>query len=174
MSCATGAPLKFGPVRGHIALDAHVLRMASEFAAEHYKAEEATGFAGENVEVFENPTWAPKRESWIPVDELKALGYRATSSGYGEEMVVTRGVDQHVDDAHGPVLCLVLHNDGLTFRQGSASHKTRAGEWFIFHDRANHGVKEIRGAAAYVALTVPLDLRFMRRESEGIEVEEGR
>lgn len=147
---------KFGPVLGHVDLGPHVLKQARKFAAEHFTAEEAIEFSGEDVEVFANPIWAPKRESWLPVAELRALGFHASANGSGEEMVVTLGVDQHIDGVHGPVLCLVLHNDGLTFRQGNVSHRPVAGDWFIFNDRANHGVKEKKGAAVFVALTIPL------------------
>lgn len=148
---------QYGEILGHVDLGSHVKASASKFAAEHYKAEEAIGFSGESVEVFANPVWAPKREAWVPVKQLAELGMKLFKSRAGEEMVVTLGVDQHVDSIHGSVLCLVLHNDGLTFRQGRVSHIPAAGDWFIFNDHANHGVKESAGAAVFAALVLPLE-----------------
>ena len=49
--------------------------------------------------------------------------------------MVTAGADQRTDNFHGPVLLVVLHNDGLKFKQGKISHAPTAGEWFIFNDR---------------------------------------
>ena len=96
-----------------------------------------------------------KVTSLVAYDELTAAGFRL--DGRGEEMVVTLGVDQHVDGIYGPVLCLVLHNEGLTFRQGKVSHKPLAGDWFIFNDSAKHGVKEAKGSTAFVGLTLSLE-----------------
>lgn len=146
-----------GEIQGRINLGTHVLRQASKFAAEHYRAEAAIDFSGEDVETFANPVWAPKRSTWVPVKRLAELGLCVTQDGKGEEMNVTLGVDQHIDDFYGPVLCFVLHNDGLTFRQGRVSHQPVAGDWFVFNDRERHGVKEAKGAAVFVALTLPLE-----------------
>lgn len=147
---------KFGEIQGRIDLDASVLREAAAFAAAHYQAAEEAEFCGEPVETFSTPSWAPSRVNCLPIDALQSLGFRPVASGSGEEMVATVGIVQHVDHIHGPVMCLVLHNDGLTFRQGKVSHVTRAGEWFIFNDRANHGVKETKGDGVYMALVFPL------------------
>lgn len=148
---------RYGEILGHVDLGSVVTSQASKFAAEHYKAEEATSFSGDPVEVFATPVWAPSREAWVPVKRLAELGLQLTKSRAGEEMVVTLGVDQHVDSIHRDVLCLVLHNDGLTFRQGGVSHKPVGGDWFIFNDHANHGVREAKGAAVFAALVLPLE-----------------
>lgn len=147
---------RFGQVLGKVELADLVLQRASSFAAEHYLAEEAKEFSGEDVETFSIPSWAPSREAWVPAQQLADLGYRLAGDGAGEEMVATLGVDQHVDAVYGRVLCLVLHNDGLVFRQGRVSHKPVAGDWFVFNDRAKHGVKEAKGKSVFVALTLPL------------------
>ncbi len=70
--------------------------------------------------------------------------------------MLTAGVDQHTDDFFGPVLLVVLHNDGLRFRQGGANHVPVAGDWFIFDDRVKHGVTSARGRASFVGWSIPL------------------
>ena len=147
---------KFGEIQGWIELGESVQREAAAFAAKHFQEAKAADFCGDAVEAFDTPSWAPNRTDFLPIDALKALGFQPLPPGPGEEMVATVGIDQHVDDIHGPVLCLVLHNDGLTFRQGKVSHATQPGQWFVFNDSANHGVKETRGDGVYLALVFPL------------------
>lgn len=71
-------------------------------------------------------------------------------------MVVTAGVDQHTDEFHGLVLLVVLHNDGLKFKQGKVSNVPAAGDWFIFDDCKNHGVSSAPGSATFVGWAIPL------------------
>ena len=148
---------KLGEILGRVELGKVVTQRAANFSAEYYQTEKAVDFCGESVESYSNPSWAPKRESWVPEQRLAGLGFRLTEDGAGEEMVVTFGLPQHIDAIYGPVLCLVLHNDGLTFRQGRVAHKPMAGDWFIFNDRANHGVKEANGEAVFCGLVLPLE-----------------
>lgn len=47
--------------------------------------------------------------------------------------LLTINADSHpliIDDFHGPVLLVVLHNDGLKFKQGKISRMPNAGDWF--------------------------------------------
>lgn len=149
---------RFGEIHGNIPLSDSVIKKAAAFAAEHFAAEEANDFDGENVEVFTPFYWAPKIDTWWPTDKLRELGFRkAAIKEERTDVVVTLGVDQHVDAVHGPVLCYVLHNDRLTFRQGKVSHAPKTGDWFIFDDSVNHGVKEAKGASVFVGWTIPLE-----------------
>ncbi|WP_244136818.1 hypothetical protein [Burkholderia vietnamiensis] len=111
----------------------------------------------DQVETFAIPSWA-KRDGapWLP--NLAALGYCHADSGYrgrDEQFVATAAVDMHTDD-EGLVLMVVLHNDGLTFRQGTVRHKPKAGDWFIFDDRLPHGVVEAPGRAAFLGWNIPI------------------
>lgn len=95
--------------------------------------------------------------SWFPTVALAAMGLERGKAAH--EFLATVGIDAHQDHIHGPVLIWVLHNDGLTFKQGKVSHKTAAGEWFVFDDHQNHGVKECKKCkkdGAYLCWAVPL------------------
>lgn len=70
---------------------------------------------------------------------------------------LTAGVDPHTDDFHGPVLLVVLHNDGLKFRQGKVSYTPGAGDWFIFNDCKKHRVSSAPGRATFVGWAIPLE-----------------
>lgn len=162
LSMTTTHKFKFGQLQGNIALTSDVAVAARKMGADHYAAELANEFDGEDVEVFEVPWWAPKIDGWWPTQALRELGFKRydgdTSFGglARQDVVVTFGVDQHIDDFHGPVLCYVLHNDGLAFRQGSKGFVPVGGDWFVFDDRVKHGVKEAKGASVFVGWTVPL------------------
>lgn len=105
------------------------------------------------METYAEPLWL-KREGVLFRPSVSHLGLKPTGSR--SELVVTAGVDQHIDDFHGPVLMVVLHNDGLKFRQGKVSHTPIAGDWFIFNDRQKHGVSSARGRATFVGWAIPL------------------
>jgi hypothetical protein len=151
---AKTAPV-LGAIQGCIEITPVVRERARAFASTYFKAQEAIEFSRDDVETFAPPDWAPKRRQWLPVAALRQWGLKAGSARL-DQMIVTLGVDQHIDAAHGKTLCLVLHNEGLIFRQGRIAHPTAAGEWFIFDDRRAHGVRSAKGAAAYLALVIPL------------------
>lgn len=154
---------KFGQLHGHVPIEPKVAVAAAKLAHEHYKDQEAKDFSGEDVEVFSIPEWAPDLQAWWPKEDLKKMGLKLRSgkNDFGgiasQDVVVTFGVAQHIDAFHGPVVCYVLHNDGLTFRQGAKGFVPVAGDWFVFNDRANHGVKEGKGEAVFMGWTVPLE-----------------
>lgn len=153
---------KFGQLQGNIPLSPLVAAAAKKMGRDHYDLEFLNDFSGEDVEVFEVPRWAPSICAWWPDRDLREIGFkrRTGDANYGgrarEDIVITCGVSQHIDDFHGPVLCYVLHNDGLAFRQGAKGFVPVGGDWFVFDDRAKHGVKETKGAAVFVGWTVPL------------------
>lgn len=151
---AKAGPL-FGAIQGRIEIGPLVRERASAFANTYFKAQEAIDFSRDDVETFAVPDWAPPRQQWLPVAALRQWDLKAGRARL-DQLIITLGVDQHTDDFCGPTLCLVLHNEGLVFRQGRIAHATLAGEWFIFDDRRRHGVRSAKGAAAYMALTVPL------------------
>lgn len=163
MNTKKSVGFKFGQLHGNIPLAPAVVSQASKTIQKHYAFELANDFDGEDVEVFEIPVWAPPIDQWWPTSELLALGFRRLEgdTSYGgrakQDVVMTFGVDQHIDDFHGPLLCYVLHNDGLIFRQGSKGFVPVAGDWFLFNDKANHGVKEAKGEAGFMGWTIPLE-----------------
>ena len=156
-------PFKFGQLHGHVPIAPPVAAAAAQLAHAHFKEQEAQEFSGDDVEVFTIPKWAPELQAWWPKKELEGMGLklRETPNDFGgiasQDVVVTFGVAQHIDAFHGPVVCYVLHNDGLTFRQGTKGFVPVAGDWFVFNDRANHGVKEGKGEAVFVGWIVPLE-----------------
>lgn len=141
-----------GEAMGKVYLPERVVAGAADLAKNFYANAVETDF-NEQVETFSLPSWL-KAASAELIPDVSEFGFclARTSS----EIVATAGVDAHTDDAHGFVLVIVLHNDGLSFRQGKKAHKHAAGEWFIFDDRINHSVKETRADGAYVAWTIPL------------------
>lgn len=147
-----------GTILGSVSLPVHVVRNAAALAEEYFSAAEDAEFCGDPVETYAIPAWA-KRDAthWLP--DLESLGLRRAPSGYrgrDELLVATCSVDPHTDD-EGLVLMVVLHNDGLTFRQGRTSHKPKAGDWFIFDDRKPHSVKEADGRATFVGWNIPVE-----------------
>lgn len=154
----TPAPLRLGDICGHIPLAPEIAAKATRLARDHFAAEVENDFEGEDVESFVLPRWAPKRGTWWPTGRLAEIGFRlSTNDGVREDLVVTFGVDGHTDDYAGHQLCYVLHNDGLTFHTGRVRTAPKAGDWFIFDDRVNHGVKEATGNAVFVGWTIPLE-----------------
>jgi len=144
-----------GQTQGFINLPEAVLENSLKLARDFYRGAVESDFS-ECVETYSLPPWLTQgAEDWIP--SVEHMGFERTKSG--GEIVATAGVDQHIDGAHGYVLLIVLHNDGLKFKQGRASHAHKAGEWYIFNDRENHGVKEVRGEGAYIGWALPLQLK---------------
>ncbi|MFK4706142.1 hypothetical protein ABIC83_002981 [Roseateles asaccharophilus] len=148
--------LRCGEICANVALSTGITAGAARLAADYYKSCEAIEFCGEDVETFSVPDWVGDVSLLVPTDALADMGLRWNGKLMGNELIATIGVDQHIDDAYGPVLCVVLHNDSLTFRTGKVSHKPKAGDCFVFNDRVKHGVKEAKGASVFVALTLPL------------------
>lgn len=145
--------LVMGSILGRCDLPAHVKKGADKLANEFFTAQEENEWSGDQVETYAEPLWL-KRGGAAWVSDVAHLGLEPT--GTQSELVVTAGVDQHTDDFHGPVLLIVLHNDGLKFRQGKVSHVPAAGDWFIFDDRRNHGMSSAPGRATFVGWAIPL------------------
>ncbi|MFP3637855.1 hypothetical protein [Paraburkholderia sp. SIMBA_054] len=146
-----------GYILGTVNIPAHVLRLSDKLADEFYSAAEDTEFSGDQIETYEIPAWASRGAAqWLP--DLTVLGYRRADGGYpGREelLVATAGADMHTD-GEGLVLMVMLHNDGLTFRQGKVRHKPKAGDWFVFDDRRPHGVSEAPGRSSFLAWNIPI------------------
>ncbi|WP_232434830.1 hypothetical protein [Burkholderia ubonensis] len=146
-----------GALLGTVSLPDEVVRHSAELAEEIFSAAEANEFCGDPVETYVIPRWAGRGgATWLP--DLAELGYRRADGGYrGREelLVVTAGVDLHTD-GEGLVLMVVLHNDGLMFRQGTVRHKPRAGDWFIFDDRLPHGVDDAPGRTTFIGWNIPI------------------
>lgn len=152
----TGQP-PLGSIRGTVCLPDEVVRQSAELAEQFFSSAEANEFCGDPVETYVIPSWARRGGgTWLP--NIEELGYRRAEGGYrgrDELLVVTAGVDMHTDD-EGLVLMVVLHNDGLTFRQGKVRHKPKAGDWLIFDDRLRHGVDDARGRATFIGWNIPI------------------
>lgn len=143
-----------GEILGRCELPAHVAVSAARLAEEFFTAQEERAWSGEQVETYADPLWLKLDGArWRP--SVADLGLGPT--GMGSELVVTAGVDQHTDDCHGPVLIVVLHNDGLKFKQGKVSHAPAPGDWFVFNDRQKHGVSSGPGRATFVGWAIPLE-----------------
>lgn len=142
-----------GAVQGRVSLPAHIPVHATRLAEEFFSAAEKHGFSGDQVETYSLPRWLMRDGAhWLP--DVAHLGLARTSDP--GELVVTAGVDPHIDDFHGLVLLIVLHNGGLKFRQGRVTNQCDAGEWFIFDDRRLHTVSEASGRASFVGWSIPL------------------
>lgn len=142
-----------GEILGRCDLPDHVTVGAARLADEFFTAQEEHEWSGDQVEMYAEPLWLKRFGApWRPI--VAHLGLEPT--GKLSELVVTAGVDQHVDDFHGLVLLVVLHNDGLRFRQGKVSHAPVAGDWFVFDDRKRHGVSSARGRSTFVGWVIPL------------------
>lgn len=140
-----------------VQIPADVIRRSDALAAEFYTAAEEIEFSGDQVETYAVPAWASRNaDSWLP--DLTTLGYRRADGGYRgrvETLVATASAEMHTD-GEGLVLMVVLHNDGLTFKQGRIRHKPKAGDCFIFDDRLPHGVLEAPGQASFLGWNIPI------------------
>lgn len=156
------APMKhpWGVIQGTVTLPASVISSARDLSKEYFRQAAAQDFCGDPVEDLGFPSWMGERRLWINEAELRVLGFAPAS---GEQLLATVSVDPHVDAIHGPVMALVLHNDGLTFKQGRVSHKTAVGEWFIFDDRKPHQVRESKKSTTYLLWSLPLRELYTRK-----------
>lgn len=144
-----------GQPQGRIDLPRGVIERSAQLAKDFYREAVESDF-NECVETIKLPVWLTESsDAWLP--SVDHLGFERTKSK--GEIVATAGVDQHTDGAHGYVLIIVLHNDGLKFKQGRSSHAHQAGDWYIFNDRDNHGVKEVKGEGAYIGWAIPLQVK---------------
>lgn len=148
--------LKFGRVLGSIHLAAEVLKSAADLAASFYLTAAAEQFCGDPVESAPLPGWLPSIDSWFPFEQLRQFKLALKEESRREELVMTAGCDIHTDRIHGPVLLLVLYNDGLVFSQGRERHKTQPGQWYVFDDRIGHGVREKKNSTAYLGWAITL------------------
>lgn len=144
-----------GSIQGKVALPPKVFLAANALAKGHYLKAEAADFCSDPVEDILFPGWMKSRKSWLPITDLAQLGF-APNWDMRDELLATCGVESHVDYMHGLTFALVLHNDGLSFKQGKVSHTTEAGQWFIFDDRKLHRVRESKKSTTYLVWTVPL------------------
>lgn len=149
--------LPLGSILGSVQIPRDVIHLSDKLADEFYATAEESEFCGDQVETYAIPSWASHNAAaWLP--DLATLGYRRADSGYRgreEVLVATASADMHTDD-EGLVLMVVLHNEGLTFRQGRVRHKPKAGDWFMFDDRLPHGVDEARGRASFLGWNIPI------------------
>lgn len=152
---ATKNAFEWGVVRGRVDLPATVVASAAAMAHSYFKEAEASEFSGDPVEEELVPSWMDCREQWLPHEQLHELGFKIDMIEM-EQLLLTVGVDSHIDAIHGPVFILVLHNNGMTFKQARISHKTQVGEWFVFDDCKAHAVRESATSTAYVCWSVPL------------------
>lgn len=155
MATAVCTPFALNEVLGHVALPVSMTETASALAAEAWNAAAAQEFCGDAVETFCLPGDFPSAADLLSRHLLAQYGL-AIDPDARQELVATYGVDQHQDHVHGLVLFLVLHNDGLTFRQGKMRHSSAAGDFFVFDDRKSHGVKEISGRGMYLGWAIPV------------------
>ena len=152
-SRSAGQKLATGRILGRVELPGHVTAGAARLANEFFSAQEDQEWSGDPVETYAEPLWLKRGgATWRP--SVSHLDMEPT--GRSTELVITAGVDQHIDDFHGPVLLVVLHNDGLKFKQGKVVHVPAAGDWFIFDDRTSHGVSSAPGRATFVGWAIPL------------------
>lgn len=151
----TATTFAWGALQGRIELPDAVLAGAAKLAREHHAQAEADEFCGEPVEDYLFPDWMTDRAGLLPLAELRGLGFEPLGVKH-EQLLATVGVDPHEDGIHGPVAIVVLHNDGMRFKQGRQSHKTAAGEWFIFDDSRVHEVRETAKSTSYVCWSIPL------------------
>lgn len=161
-SCAGALGAQVAFVAVPPALREHASRAACDFHA-HQLASDYS----EQVETGAVPRQlAQLQREWVPADAvLRPLGFRPPSRSAKAHLVLTTGVDPHVDDFLGPTLLWTIHNDGLEFWQrGGARRTPLAGDILIFDDRLPHSMDLTRSqqkdprydAAVWIGWAVPL------------------
>jgi len=153
--------MKFMPT-GTIEIDQNSLISAKEFAHEFYKNQESNDFCDDEVDVSSTPKWALQHLDAL-TKSLKFAGYEVSHESTGGfefdvnfALVSTCGVESHADELYGECVCLILHNDGLIFKQGREKITAGAGDWFIFNDYKPHQVKSLKSTTALVSVVIPV------------------
>lgn len=142
-------------VQGKIDFSSEILQLAASAAALQFQSASEAEFSGDAVESYALPAWLPPIDSWLPHGALLALGLERNTTSQ-PEMLGTCGIDPHLDSIHGLVFVVVIHNDGLKFKQARQIHQTGIREWFVFDDRLSHGVNDTKKSTCYLCITVPL------------------
>lgn len=142
-------------ILGSVALGADIVALACRHAEEVWADAVASDFCGDAVSTFEMPASFPEAAALIPSAPLRAAGFRIDPDG-AQQLVATYDVDMHVDNIHGHVLFVILHNDGLRFRQGNVRHIPVAGDYFVFDDRRPHGVAGVKGKGVMLGWSIPV------------------
>lgn len=119
------------------------LREHASRAARDFHAHQVASQYSEQVETATVPRqFVQLQHEWVPGDAvLRPLGFRPPRRSAKAHLVLTTGVDPHVDDFLGPTLLWTIHNDGLEFWQrGGARRTPPAGDILIFDDRVPHSM----------------------------------
>jgi hypothetical protein len=127
---------------GFLEVPAQLRTYAADAAREFHARQVASDYT-EQVDTAIVPRPFLKLQcKWVPRGGvLEQLGFRAPAPGTKAHLVLTTGVDPHVDDYLGDTLLWTLHNDGLEFWQrGGARRTPPAGDILIFDDRIPHSV----------------------------------
>jgi hypothetical protein len=139
---------------GTILLDPALSRAAQQLAAQDFTDCANEDFSGEEVRDILPPSWLGAEALPLPFTELKMLGLEPDTDRV--HLYATCGVGSHTDARDGPAVCVVLHSDGFTFKQGRTRLKLSAGDWFIFDDGLAHEVVDARESTTLLVLTCPL------------------
>lgn len=135
-AAALGATVAFVPVPA-------TLREYASRAARDFHAHQVASQYSEQVETASVPRqFVQLQREWVPGGVLlRPLGFRPPRRSAKAHLVLTTGVDPHVDDFFGPTLLWTIHNDGLEFCQrGGARRMPPAGDILIFDDRVAHSM----------------------------------
>ncbi len=145
----------FGALQGRLELNAAFVAQCAQMAARHFEQALAEEFSGDSVEDLLKPADFPTTETWFPTEAVRALGFER-APGAQEQILATADVDTHVDDIHGPVLLLTLHNDGVKVKQGKFSHVPQVGDWLLLDDRKPHSAVGGKRSTSLLVWSVPL------------------
>lgn len=138
---ALGVPL------GFIDVPASIAASAAQVADAFWESQTASDFN----EQVDSCSSASMPQDWIPHAQLNAIGYKVDLKR--QHLVMTTGVDMHIDNDMGATLLWVLANDGMTFRQNKSRSILEPGQWIIFNDRIAHGV-DLKKASSKKAVFV--------------------
>ena len=135
-------------VQGQLKLPGSVISGAAELAASF-----SADITKDSIEVYSQPHWLK------PIIN-KFLGHnlyiKLSHTDRDRHLVATMGCVRHIDNWHGNIVMLVLHNEGLKFKQGRSSFAPKAGEWFIFDDRKYHQVIASKAGGAFLGWSIPM------------------
>lgn len=140
---------------GKVALSDVLREGARMEAKKDFAQAEADEFCGDEVRDIILPKWLGDPELVLPVAQLRELGL-VLSYKRPVHMYATCGVEPHVDAMDGLSVCVVLHADGFTFKQGKTSLKLAAGDWFIFDDATKHAVTNTNKSTTLLIITAAL------------------
>lgn len=149
-----------GAKLGSLGLSSDVLARSKDLAVYSFATAAEEAFSGDPIVSWPLPAWLRNSASWLPAEGLATLGFELDPLALRHpEIVATASVGRHIDRVLFKAIMVILHNDGLTFRQGRQAWTPAAGDWTIFDDSKPHEVRPSTRSTCLIAVVAAVRQR---------------